>query len=170
MHPVPGTITDPTAAQILDGRPGPSDGQILNLAKALAAVVHAGQSRKGSGEPYFNHLARVAERVVGWRAKTIAYLHDTIEDTLVGTLTLKTIGFPDDIVDDVVALSRGGNETYKAFITRTIRDGSDDALRVKLSDLQDNLTDPWASETKLAQRYIPAAHRVAEELERRKNA
>ena len=147
----------------------PSGAQLLALAEALAPVAHAGQSRKGTGEPYVNHVRRVAGRVQGWRAKTIALLHDTIEDTDVGVVTLQRIGFPTDVVLDVIALSRFAPETYAEFIERTIRDGSDDALLVKLADLQDNLTDPWVSQTKLATRYIPAAEKVTKELHRRQS-
>jgi hypothetical protein len=143
---------------------------LLRLADALASVVHAGQVRKGQGEPYYNHVSRVAGRVDGWRAKTIAYLHDVIEDTPVTAEGLIDMGFPPTLVLDVVSLSRSGGETYSDFISRTIERGSLDALRVKLSDLQDNLTDPWASETKLATRYLPAVRRITEEIERRKTA
>jgi (p)ppGpp synthase/HD superfamily hydrolase len=171
LRSIPGTITDPAADRILHPQPdssGPATGaELLSLARALAKVVHAGQSRKGEGEPYFNHVDRVASRVEGWRAKAIAYLHDVIEDTYVDGTILTRIGFPRDLVLDVMALSREATETYTDFISRTLDTGSDDALRVKLADLRDNLADPWASETKLAERYIPAMRRVAAELHRR---
>lgn len=146
----------------------PEGQHLLDLARALARVVHAGQSRKGTGEPYFNHVDRVAARVEGWRAKTIAYLHDTVEDTPLGPFALAAMGFPRDLVDDVLALSRWEMETYAAFIDRTIRDGSDDALRVKLADLQDNLADPWVKTTDLESRYLPAVAKVAVALAERR--
>lgn len=173
MQPVPGTITDPAVDRLLAGEDtrSPATGhQLQRLAHALATVAHAGQSRKGEGEPYVRHVERVAGRVGGWRAKTIAYLHDLIEDTPITEADLLRIGFPADVVRDVVALTRLGGETYTEFISRTLDTGSEDALRVKLADLQDNLTDPWASETKLAERYLPAARRVTEELKRRRTA
>lgn len=173
MHPVPGTITDPAVTRALDSGSGSflaTGAQLLELARALATVVHAGQSRKGEGEPYIQHVERVAGRVTGWRAKTVAFLHDVIEDTAVTPYMLETLGFPREIVRDVLALSRREGETYADFIGRTIRDGSDDALAVKAADLTDNLTDPWAAKTDLAQRYLPAAARIRQELERRTKA
>jgi (p)ppGpp synthase/HD superfamily hydrolase len=173
MRPIPGTITDPAVDQLLTQpaqASSPTGAELLALAEALAPVAHAGQSRKGTGEPYVNHVRRVAGRVQGWRAKTIALLHDTVEDTRVSENVLALVGFPDEIVYDVLALSRIPGESYTDFIDRTIRTGTVDALRVKLADLQDNLTDPWASQTKLATRYIPAAEKVAAELERRTSA
>lgn len=158
---------------------------LLELARALARVKHAGQSRKGSGEPYFNHLSRVASRVIGWRAKALAYLHDLIEDTDLTADDLILLGFPEDLVNDVVALSRREGhltypdaldgsatfvppEEYFDFIERTTRDGSDDALYVKLADLADNLYDPsgWASES-LRARYVKSDLMVRAELVRR---
>lgn len=146
--------------------------ELLELARALGRVVHAGQSRKGSGEPYFNHLERVAGRVTGWRAKTIAYLHDTIEDTPVLYNTLIRAGFPRGLVNDVEALTRfEDTETYFEFIERSIEAGSDDALYVKLADLADNLHDPsgWASESHRA-RYIKSDVMVRAELLKRGRA
>lgn len=140
------------------------------LARQLALVVHAGQSRKGSGEPYVGHVYRVENRVaaLGWRARTIALLHDTVEDTRVDDLTLGDIGFPKDIVQDVLALSRTDpDEAYAEFTARTIRDGSNDALQVKLADLHDNLTDPAWTRPGLPERYTRADAEIRAELIRR---
>lgn len=120
-----------------------TDGRALHeLARAIAVVAHAGQTRKGTGEPYFNHVERVAENVQGWRARTIAYLHDTIEDTDIEVETLITLGFPEDIVQDVLALTRHayGEETYHEFIERAAK-GNRDVRAVKLADIRDNLSD-----------------------------
>lgn len=153
-----------------------SSTDLLKLAEALARVKHAGQKRKGSGEPYFNHLLRVAERVEGTRRKTIAFLHDLIEDQNVSPFDLRNLGFPWDIIDDVLALTRieeSGNgsvwtETYLEFIERTIREGSCDALYVKLADLADNLHDDWPeAPSTLRARYIKADLMVRAALHRR---
>jgi (p)ppGpp synthase/HD superfamily hydrolase len=132
VRPIPGTITDPAVDRLLTPAPAqsssPTGEELLALAEALAPVAHAGQSRKGTGEPYVNHVRRVAGRVKGWRAKTIALLHDVIEDTRITEAELFLIGFPRDVIEDVNALSRRVSETYFDFIARTIRTGSDDAL------------------------------------------
>lgn len=123
----------------MDGR------ALLDLARALARVVHDGEYRRGSGEPYFNHVDRVAGRVYGWRAKTVAYLHDVIEDTELDAYSLAMMGFPEDIVNRIDFLSKrkdleGNNlETYKEFIQRAIDSGDPIVIQVKLADLEDNL-------------------------------
>ena len=136
---------------------------LVNLARALAHVVHSGQTRKDGGSAT-EHVERVAERVAvqrGIRAEIIALLHDTIEDTSVHDITLLDIGFPEDIVRDVYALTRETRETYAEFIERTIDDGSDDALYVKLADLQDNLKHPIQN---LESRYRRAHDQIIAEL------
>lgn len=127
------------------------------LARALAKVAHARQFRKGSGEPYFNHVQRVANSVNGWKARTVAYLHDVIEDTEVTSGALLLVGFPLEIVDAVLLLSRRQEETYKQFIQRTIDSGNRLVWEVKQADLADNLRDidvvPGGS-TSLRRRYV----------------
>jgi len=162
--PIAGTITDPATTL----HPSFREGNMLSLARKIAQVVHEGQTRKGTGEPYFNHIARVASRVESVREKTIAYLHDVIEDTDVTAATLHQLGFPALVVMDVLSLSRISGETYAEFIEGTIQFGSDDALRVKLADLQDNLDDRWtADKDGLRARYIRSDITIRAELSRR---
>lgn len=119
----------------MDGR------ALLELAKAIARVVHDGQYRKGTGEPYFNHVERVAGRVYGWKAKTVAYLHDVVEDTGITLEMLAILGFPQGIIDAVAALSRNEEESYVHFIQRAIDSKDPVVFVVKMADLQDNLDD-----------------------------
>lgn len=184
MRPIPNTVTDRAALQRvedqLDGKAnrltGRASGQLglakgellLELAKALARVAHYGQLRK-DGEPYTNHLDRVASRLPTVRLRTVAWLHDVLEDTKVDGETLFVL-FPRDIVLDVIALTRGfpGEETYREFINRTIHEGSDGALQVKLADLADNLaTLDAAGLSSLRARYMRADVAIRAEIKRR---
>lgn len=121
---------------------------LKELAKAWATVVHDGVSRKGAGEPYMNHCERVADSVWGWRAKTLAYLHDTIEDAddPVAMATALRIVFPSDIVTDILWLSRlkdadGTKQPYQQWIEAMARHASSDVIQVKLADINDNMQD-----------------------------
>lgn len=119
-----------------------ADGRALHdLSRSLAVVAHQGQCRKGTGEPYFNHVERVAESVQGWRRRTIAYLHDLIEDTDINASALAVIGFPCDIISAVCALTREEGEQYRAFIDRAATHPDPDVRAVKLADVRDNLRD-----------------------------
>lgn len=119
---------------------------LKDLAHAMAVVAHEGQPRKGTGEPYVNHVERVADGVQGWEAKTVAYLHDLVEDTPVTFDTLRLF-FPESVIEAVALLTRkeaAGDiprETYKEFIERTATSDNAIALDVKMADVKDNLRD-----------------------------
>ena len=148
--------------------PNPTYGdQYLKLALNIAAVAHAGVSRRGTGEPYEKHVYRVVDGVHGWRQKTIAALHDVIEDShdpVEMEAALRQF-FPDDIIDDVMRLTRPRDVTYADFIER-ICDGNEDTRTVKLADINDNLADiddqPGFRNMKI--RYLKAKARIEETL------
>ena len=151
---------------------------LRSLAQALARVKHTGQTRKGTGERYFNHVTRSARRAFTYateaglgltqalRAEIVGYLHDLLEDTNMTAADLRRVGFDWTTVDDVAALSRRCGETYFDFIERGVRDLSDEGLIVKLADLADNLSDSWGGHS-LRARYIKADLMVRAELKNR---
>ena len=105
---------------------------LKELARSLAVVMHEGQCRKGTGEPYFNHVERVAQSVKGWEAQTVAYLHDVVEDTAITEADLDKM-FPRNIVIAVMLLTRhaDGEETYAEFIDRILRANMIDPVTLK---------------------------------------
>jgi (p)ppGpp synthase/HD superfamily hydrolase len=102
----------------------------------MATKFHKGQKRWG-GEPYITHPIAVAEMCQEWDAKTVAMLHDIIEDTE-ATEELLRKHFPDEIVDAVVALTRGNNEDYGLYYRRV--GGNRLATQVKMADLIHNMS------------------------------
>lgn len=58
---------------------------IKNISANIAERLHAGQTRKWTNEPYFNHVKQVAEITAKMggspHAVAAAYLHDVLEDT-----------------------------------------------------------------------------------------
>lgn len=127
----------------------------------LAVRAHDGQYRKQVSErpadPYVVHPIRVASRLQAQRLRVVALLHDVLEDTDVTELDLRAAGVPDSWLLDLKALTRHEDETYKEFIRRVIARGGP-AIRVKLADIADNLSDlpedpEWAG---LRQRYHDA--------------
>ena len=53
---------------------------MLQEAIRIATEAHKGQVDKAN-QPYINHLVRVTSLVKGEEAKTVAMLHDVVEDT-----------------------------------------------------------------------------------------
>lgn len=63
--------------------------------RALRIAIHAHQGQKDkSGREYVMHPIRVAERCKDPKAKVVALLHDTIEDTSVTVEYLRSEGGP----------------------------------------------------------------------------
>ena len=110
--------------------------ELYNLALRIAIRAHEGQKDKG-GRDYVTHPIRVAARCKSMKAKVVALLHDTLEDTSVTVDELRGQGFPEDILEAVQAITRQKKESYEAFVKRL--SGNVLAREVKLADLEDNM-------------------------------
>lgn len=109
----------------------------LNLALAMAAVSHAGQTDK-AGEPYILHVMRVVLGCGEPEERIVAALHDVLEDDPETTADdLRLAGFSEEVVAAVEAMTRRKGESYAAFIERVRQDPI--AREVKKVDLRDNM-------------------------------
>ena len=136
------------------------------VAKALAIAAHSQQKDKG-GECYFKHVERVANRVHGSMWKTVAYLHDIIEDTPMKLHHLEQAGFTDPILTAVGLLTRSpARGTYAEYIEEIAISGNIIAIDVKLADLADNLSSDRAAPIpdSLRERYRLAQSRLEDAL------
>jgi (p)ppGpp synthase/HD superfamily hydrolase len=98
--------------------------------------AHRGQRDK-AGQPYILHPLRVMMRLESDAERTVAMLHDVVEDTPWTLERLREAGYPEDVLRALDALTRRDGETYEAFIERLRPDAL--ARRVKLADLEDNM-------------------------------
>lgn len=112
--------------------------KVFEIALRIAVEAHMGQRDK-NGMPYILHPLAVASKVDGLELKTIAILHDTIEDTDVTADFLLERGIPKDIVEVVELLTKPKNEQYESYLRRVKENPK--AKAVKLADLAHN-TDP----------------------------
>lgn len=115
-----------------------TDTNITLLEKALkiATKAHEGQTDK-AGAPYIFHPIRVSSRCYTDEERITALLHDTIEDTEVTTEYLLMEGFPRNIIDAILSVTRNENESYEDFIKRSRLNPI--GRQVKLHDLEDNM-------------------------------
>lgn len=92
-------------------------------ADALAAAAHAGQVDK-AGAPYVNHVRAVAAALAGHgeHAVMAGLLHDIVEDTPMTLGGLRQLGYPDDVVRAVDAVTRRPGEAYLDLIQRAAAD------------------------------------------------
>lgn len=111
----------------------------LKTAVSMAKKAHQGHMAKEGG-PYIKHPLRVMKKVSGDRAKMVAVLHDTVEDTDLTLQDLKDAGFDDDVVDAVDRITKRKGESYTSYISRV--KGNPLSRIVKLADISDNLDRP----------------------------
>ena len=91
--------------------------ELFDHALKIAIQAHNEQKDK-SGREYVMHPIRVAELCKDPRAKIVALLHDTIEDTSVTAEYLHSEGFPDEIIRAVLSVTKEEGEDYDAFVAR----------------------------------------------------
>jgi len=114
------------------------DADLLEEAIALSCRAHRGQRYPSpEREPYIQHPLRVMLAVRTFRTQMVAVLHDVLEDTAVSVGELRDVGFPDEVVAAVVALTHLPENTYEEYIEQVAGDPL--AREVKLADLADNL-------------------------------
>lgn len=142
---------------------------MLEQGMIVAAKAHMGQLDKG-GQPYILHPVRVMLQCKTIEEKTVALLHDVLEDTPVTVADLRQAGFPEEVVDAVVCLTKGEQEDYMAYIERVCNNPL--AMEVKLADLADNmdlkrLPGLTPRDFRRLEKYIRAKMRIEEVLEGR---
>ena len=110
--------------------------ELVDLALKIAIRAHEGQKDK-SGREYVMHPIRVAERCKDSKAKIVALLHDTLEDTDVTMEYLLEQGFPEEIVEGILSVTKHEGETYEEFVRRASMNPI--GKEVKKADLEDNV-------------------------------
>jgi GTP diphosphokinase / guanosine-3',5'-bis(diphosphate) 3'-diphosphatase len=108
----------------------------LEQAIAIAAQAHAGQVDK-AGQPYILHPLRVMLSVTTEAERMAAVLHDVVEDTAITLEDLRHEGFPEAVIDAIVALTKTPGETRLAAAQRAVVNPI--ARQVKLADVADNM-------------------------------
>lgn len=128
-------------------------------ALSFAAQAHRQQRRKGTGDPYVNHLIEVADLLVRLAEiedvgiLTAAILHDVVEDTS-ATAAEVELAFGARVRALVEALSDDkslAKEERKRLVVEHMRHAEVDVRLIKLADLCSNvasLPDMWDFERK----------------------
>lgn len=110
---------------------------MLNRAIHLACDAHYNQFDKG-GKSYILHCLEVMNllKTDCEYLKTIAVLHDTIEDSDFTLVDLKNFGFPSRVLRAVDLLSKVEGQTNQEYLYAIC--SNKDAMLVKLADLEHN--------------------------------
>lgn len=105
------------------------------IALELATKAHEGMVDRG-GKPYINHPIAVASMVKSEKEKTVAYLHDVVEDTNVPIEKIYEL-FGETVGDAVALLTHDKNEPYMDYVKRV--KANPVARAVKMADLTNNM-------------------------------
>ena len=150
---------------------------VVEKAEKLARWRHKGQKDK-YGNPYFEHLERVAQRVREMEYDFVddtshielyvaaAYLHDMLEDTDALHEEMKEFG--DEISTGVVLLTRPPGMKYADYIDQIVSRTAWNlagvagkiARLVKLADILDHLQGPTPCPPELIKRYEKSLYRL----------
>ena len=86
---------------------------------------------------YYYHPVRVSASCPTDKTKIAALLHDVIEDTFLTSKELLDMGFPEDIIEGVLSVTKQEGEEYTDFIVRASKNPI--GKEVKIADLRDNM-------------------------------
>lgn len=101
----------------------------------IACDAHEGQFDKG-GASYIEHPTAVANMLITEDEKTVAYLHDVVEDTPITLVDLKTEGFSEVVIAAVDSVTKRAGETYDNYLARLCENPL--AVKVKIADMKHN--------------------------------
>lgn len=110
-------------------------------------------ARVPKGERIRGHSMRIANSLTSEVDKTVAYLHDMVEDGYMSEEEV-SLFFGAEVMLAVRAITRNPGVTYNHYIQ--IVSWNPIATRVKLADLADNLRDLPAHKESLRTRYTNA--------------
>lgn len=116
--------------------------KVFETALQIAVSAHSGQRDK-LGKPYILHPLAVASQLDSLELKTIALLHDVIEDTGIKSDELLEKGIPQNLVEVIVLLTKPDDMAYEDYLRRLKT--NEMALAVKKADLAHNTSPERAS-------------------------
>lgn len=125
------------------------------------------------GKPYIEHLYYVSDNLESYEEKIVGMLHDVIEDTYVDEKLLLIFGFPKNIVESVLLLTKNKNISYDEYINNIIKSNNLIALKVKKTDMMHNMNKDRLNSLeentrkKLEKKYTNNYKKIVNELEKR---
>lgn len=120
--------------------------QLIEKALAFALEAHRGQTDR-QGRAYILHPLHLMAQMDTDEERLVAILHDTIEDSDRTLDDIRALGMPEVVVEAVALLTHDKEgEPYMEYVGRL--KSNPIARKVKLADLQHNMTISRMSEVK----------------------
>lgn len=110
--------------------------KMADIVLEIAVNAHKGQ-KDLAGRDYIEHPKAVAAMLETDEEKTVAYLHDVLEDTSITEEALVKMGISSELVSVIKVLTKKKEESYPEYIERVKK--NDLARKVKMADLHHNM-------------------------------
>ncbi len=142
--------------------------------RSIALVTELFQKKLDKGNHhYLEHLEHVSHDFKEERKKSMALLHDVLEDTSVTKEDLLEIGYDEEFIH-VLELLTNTYPTYQEYIEHLLASNNKDAFEIKMKDLLHNMDltrvkKITKQDLKRTEKYIKAYLRIIEKLESDEN-
>lgn len=109
--------------------------ELTRKALKISFEAHKDQTDR-SGMPYVYHPYEVASHMDDEYSTCVALLHDVIEDTDITSDSLRNEGFPEEVVQALLCMTRDKSVPYMDYIRKIMTNTI--AIKVKVADLTHN--------------------------------
>ena len=109
---------------------------MLLIKAFLLCMVKHWKQRDKAGKRYIWHPIHVMLNVKGYNEKTVALLHDIVEDTEVTVPDLKNLKFSKEVIEAVDVISKKKGQEYFSYLE--LVKNNNVAKKVKIADLKHN--------------------------------
>lgn len=133
------------------------------LEKAKKIAEKAFRDKKApNGEPYINHTLRVVDAMETEEEKTVAMLHDVVEDSEMSISDLMEQGFSRTVLEAVADLTKKNDMTYFEYIDDVCC--NELATRVKLAEIEDNKDEVRVNKMSFKTYSLEERYRMTKEI------
>lgn len=109
---------------------------IVEKSLKIALKAYSGKKDK-AGKIYILHPLRIMAKMESDDERSVALLHDVIEDSDYTSCDLLNEGIPAHIVEAVQTLTSVEGESYDLFVDRVLKNRL--ATKIKIADIEDNI-------------------------------
>ena len=140
---------------------------IYDRSMALVKILFHEKSDKAN-KNYMDHLRHVSSDFKSSRLKSMALMHDVLEDTSITRKDLESLGYDNDFIT-VLEILTNTYDSYDEYIDQIIASKNKEALAIKLKDLLHNmdllrLEKITEKDLQRAKKYIKAYCKIIEKM------
>lgn len=139
--------------------------ELVKQAMQICLNAHQGHVDKG-GYPYVFHPIHIAEQMDTEYETVVALLHDVLEMSSYTVLDLMDAGFPAEVIQSLVYITRFPDDPYLRTYEQYIENIKQDtvARKVKLADLKHNLDISRLQNSSISQSLLRRYNKAVEIL------